>query len=269
MMRYIHLARVLTSGLTVVFCVCMTESAFAGSIVGWGSNSAGQATPPDGNDFVAIAAGAGNSLALKSDGSIVGWGYNIDGQATPPEGNDFAAIDAGGLSAQPMVPSGYSLALKSDGSIISWGSMHRPYGFDGNDFKAIAAGDGFCLALKSDGSISGWGSNSYGQATPPDGNDFVAISAGYYHNLALKSDGSIIGWGLNTSSQATPPAGNDFVAIAAGEGHSLAIRKSCEFELAGDLNDDCKVDFTDFEILAANWLIDCNLDPSNPACVPK
>jgi len=65
------------------------------------------------------------------------------------------------------------------------------------------------------------------------------------------------------------PEGNDFVAIAAGYNHSLAIRRSCEYILAGDLNDDCKVDFSDFEIMAAYWLIDCDLNPENPACVPK
>jgi hypothetical protein len=70
--------------IIAICCLCMMQSAFAGSIVGWGWNFDGQATPPDGNDFVAIAAGHGNSLALKSDGSIIGWGYNKDGQSTPP-----------------------------------------------------------------------------------------------------------------------------------------------------------------------------------------
>jgi hypothetical protein len=32
---------------------------------------------------------------LKSDGSIVGWGDDYDGQATPPDGNDYVAIAAG------------------------------------------------------------------------------------------------------------------------------------------------------------------------------
>jgi hypothetical protein len=103
----------------------------------------------------------------------------------------------------------------------------------------------------------------------PDGNDFVAISAGYGHSLALKSDGSIVGWGYNSFGQATPPNGNDFVAVVAGDRHGLAIKRNCEYVLTGDLNDDCKVDFYDFKILADNWLIDCNLNPENPACVPK
>jgi nicotinamide mononucleotide (NMN) deamidase PncC len=62
-----------------VCCLCMMQSALAGSIVGWGGNQGGEATHPDGNDFVAIAAGSSHSLALKSDGSIVGWGYNSYG----------------------------------------------------------------------------------------------------------------------------------------------------------------------------------------------
>ena len=60
---------------------------------------------------------------------------------------------------------------------------------------------------------------------------------------------------------------------------------SCSFLLDGDLNNDCKVDMLDFAVLAAawlngysgpdlalmsyNWLIDCDADPSNPACVPR
>ena len=76
---------------------------------------------------------------------------------------------------------------------------------------------------------------------------------------------------------------------------------TCLFVLAGDLNDDCKVDFMDlkvlpeqwlqppglpsadiwpsggddmvnfedFSVMAESWLIDCQANPANPACVPK
>jgi hypothetical protein len=190
-----------------------------GSIIGWGSDSEGQATPPDGNDYVAIAAGRYHSLALKKDGSIVSWGWDADGQATPPAGNDYVAIAAGGF---------YSLALKQDGSIVGWGSdsVGQSTPPDGNDYIAITAGRYHSLALKLDGSIVGWGGNSYGQATAPVGNDYVAIAAGEYHSLALKQDGSIVGWGMDNGGQATPPAGNDYIAIAAGGRHSLALRQN-------------------------------------------
>ncbi|MHC4266598.1 MAG: hypothetical protein ACYSUK_11825 [Planctomycetota bacterium] len=195
-----------------------------GSIVGWGKDHYGQATPPAGTDYVAIAAGyvaisAGgyHSLALRSDGSIVGWGYDYHGQATPPAGTDYVGIATGSL---------HSLALKSDGSIVGWGDDYhgRATPPTGTDYVAIAAGIYHNLALKSIGSIVGWGSDYYGQATPPAGTDYVAIAPGRNHSLALKSDGSIVGWGSDYYGQATPPAGTDFVAIAAGGFHSLALR---------------------------------------------
>ena len=43
----------------------------------------------------------------------------------------------------------------------------------------------------------------------------------------------------------------------------------CQYRLAGDFNEDCKVDFNDFSLMAQNWLIDCIGEPSNPACVSK
>ena len=152
--------------------------------------------------------------------------------------------------------------------IIGWGEQKTPNAPLTNITK-IAGGGEHSLVLKSDGSIVGWGYNYQGQATPPAGSDFVAIAAGGHHSLALKSDGSIVGWGYNGYGQATPPAGSDFVAIAAGGWHSLALKVVCDFVLAGDTNDDCKVDFRDFAVMAMNWLIDCDQTPGDPACVPK
>ena len=213
--RAIRGFEVLTVVLTCLAVqVVFTLPAYGDEIVGWGlSNADGQATPPVGNDFTAIAAGGSHSLALKSDGSIVGWGRNDYVQATPPAGNDFTAIAAG---------SDHSLALKSDGSIVCWG---RNFGDQaGNDFTAVAANYYHSLALKADSSIVGWGSNTWGESTPPAGNDFTAIAAGRYHGLALKLDGTIVGWGFNDYGQATPPVGNDFTAIAAYNMYSLALK---------------------------------------------
>jgi len=49
----------------------------------------------------------------------------------------------------------------------------------------------------------------------------------------------------------------------------VRIIQRCDYVLTGDLNDDCEVDFDDFALMAANWLIDCNSNPADPACVSK
>lgn len=43
----------------------------------------------------------------------------------------------------------------------------------------------------------------------------------------------------------------------------------CDYVLAGDANGDCIVNLLDFALMATNWLIDCNLNPNDPACVHK
>lgn len=222
-----------------------------GSIVGWGWNDYGQAEPPEGNDYTAIATGGRHSLALKADGSIVGWGHNYWGQADPPDGHDYIAIAA---------CDDYSLALKADGSLIGWGSNRSgqiavP---DGNDYTEISAGWFHCLALKSDGTLVRWGSFRGEEPLPPE-NGFTAIASGHYYSLALKTDGSIssmgtyiesnppegiftrvavgmnhclalkadgtvVRWGGNNYSKVDPPQGNNFTEIAAGWSHSIALK---------------------------------------------
>ena len=43
---------------------------------------------------------------------------------------------------------------------------------------------------------------------------------------------------------------------------------TCHYQLPGDLNNDCKSDIIDFAIFAETWLIDCNLQPLAPSCIP-
>src|ERR1041385_6077661 len=68
-----------------------------GTVIGWGDNSIGQATPPTNLiGVVAIAAGGYHSLALKRDGTVVGWG-DYYGQAVPSSNLiGVAQIAAGG-----------------------------------------------------------------------------------------------------------------------------------------------------------------------------
>ena len=198
-----------------------------GTVVGWGVNTVGQATPPTGlSGVVAIAAANQHALALRSDGTVIGWGDNYHGASTPPAGLDgVIAIDAsGGGGGQ-----GYSVALRANGTVVAWG--HNEYGqctvpAGLNDARAVATGDYFCAAARSNGTVVIWGTNSTFPVTPvpASATNVIALSA-HDHVLALRADGTVVAWGRNDYGQANVPAGlNNVVKVVAGLLHSIAIK---------------------------------------------
>ncbi len=60
-MRNVRIAVCLMVGV-----LAFGSTADAATIVGWGRDDYGQATPPSGNDYTAIASGAYHSLALEA-----------------------------------------------------------------------------------------------------------------------------------------------------------------------------------------------------------
>jgi hypothetical protein len=87
---------------------------YDGTVVAWGNNSFGQASPPSNlTNVVAIAAGYLHSAALCSNGTVVAWGDNTFGQTHVPPGlSNVVAIAAGDF---------HTLALLSNGSVVGWG----------------------------------------------------------------------------------------------------------------------------------------------------
>jgi Concanavalin A-like lectin/glucanases superfamily/Regulator of chromosome condensation (RCC1) repeat len=113
------------------------------TIVGWGSDTLGQATAPaDLGSFVAITAGGFHSLALRTDGTVAAWGDDGFGQTDVPlDLSNVVAISAGEK---------HSLALRNDGSVVAWGDStysqtNTPAGLGG--LVAIAAGAEHNLVL--------------------------------------------------------------------------------------------------------------------------
>ncbi|MEI7908405.1 MAG: cadherin-like beta sandwich domain-containing protein [Verrucomicrobiota bacterium] len=191
-------------------------------VAAWGYSYDGALDVPAGMSGVqAIAVGAYDLIALKTDGTVTGWGYNGDGQTTPPVG--LAGVQAIAAGAR------HTVALRADGSVVVWGGNGSgqcdvPAGLSG--VKAIAAEWNHTLALKSDGTVVGWGSNSGGESDVPAGLTGVqAIAVGQSHSVALKTDGTVVAWGTNEDGETNVPAGlSGVVAIAAGLYHSLAIK---------------------------------------------
>ncbi len=245
--------RYLWRGLAAVLLLgingpCEVEAA---RIRAWGSLDEERYPVPEGDDFVAIAAGADRNLALREDGSLVQWGNTVFPDRWPmPEEKGFVAMAAAGLC----------IAVSSDGSLVGWGFTRSvPEGDDyvdvavGNenivllhedgrvhqeghcwshqcelpraDYIAIDANDLSTVALRRDGSVVSAPTVHEHPRDIPPGNSFVAVAAGTSHFLALREDGSLAAWGgANGHGELDVPDGNEFAAIAAGAGFSLALR---------------------------------------------
>jgi hypothetical protein len=156
-------------------------------VVAWGDNTWGQCNVPAGlSNVVAIAAGAGHTLALRADGTVVAWGSNLDLQ--------------GIYVGQAVVPKGLSNVM------------------------AIAAGAAHSVALRRNGTLIGWGSSAEGQLNAPANLSARAIAAGASHTLALKADGSCAAWGANWEGQCQVLSGlTNVVGVAGGQAHTLLL----------------------------------------------
>jgi len=134
-------------------------------------------------DWVAVAAGLGHSLGLKSDGSLWAWGDNRAGQL-------------------------------ANGKTGGWVKDPARVGTE-SDWAGATAGQFCSLAIRSDGSLWAWGKNDKGQlgdgqltdrgapSRVGTGTDWAAVGAGpaSAHSFGLKSDGSLWAWGGNEGGQ--------------------------------------------------------------------
>jgi RHS repeat-associated protein len=214
-----------------------------GSVWSWGSNFKGQLGDGTNTErtvpvqvsglatgVIAVAAGFGHSVALKSDGTLHAWGDNSSGQlgdGTMTERTTPVEVDF--LAEVIAVSAGYSftVALKNDGSAWSFGrndvgqlgngtttdqiSPVQVAGLSGA--TAITAVFSQTFAVKNDGTVWAWGRNSIGQLgdglttqrTSPVQvsrlTELVAVAAGSYHSLAIKGDGTAWAWGDNYFGQ--------------------------------------------------------------------
>jgi len=220
-------------------------------------------TDPDGNSEWEKTFGGSNtdedySVQQTTDGGYIVAGYTT---LTPPQRKDVYLIktDPNGDSqwektfGGTVYDEGHSVQQTADGGYIVAGYT-----------SSFGAGNDDVYLIKTDSA-----GNLVWQKTLGGSND----DKGY--SIQQTSDGGYIIAGETESYGA---GGSDVYLIKLSS-------EVCQYVLLGDLNDDCKVDFYDFAIMALNWLIDfnfsdldimvekwlidCNIDPTNPACIPK
>jgi hypothetical protein len=173
-----------------------------GHVLAFGANANGSTGQPIGtatpsptlvgglDHVVSVAAGQGNSLALKDDGTVWAWG------SAP-----YLGSAAGAAGSDTNVPTKVTLP--------------DPVADPTKKVTQIAFGVGQGLALLEDGSVYAWGSNGNGQVgngstddvsvpvevipPAPDGlPEVTQITAGAYASYALSSDGTFKAWGDNS-----------------------------------------------------------------------
>jgi alpha-tubulin suppressor-like RCC1 family protein len=177
------------------------------------------------SSMVAISAGEGHNMALKSDGTVWMWGWNGLGQLGNGTTNDaHTPVQVSGMSNVVAISGrGYHcLALKSDGTVWAWGWNAWGQLGDGKtdapltpvqvvgltNPASISAGYTVSVALMSNGTVQVWGTGPYGELGQGNFGDHsytpitvkglsnvVSVSAGFQNPEALKSDGTIWMWG--------------------------------------------------------------------------
>jgi alpha-tubulin suppressor-like RCC1 family protein len=137
-------------------------------------------TALDGRGVVELAGGGFHSLARTSLGAVLGWGSNSGGQAgsgTPGSGNVLVPTVVSGLLGVTALAAGgtHSVALRNDGTIRTWGnassgrlgngtsgstqSTSTPQVPNVSTVTAISAGTNHTLVLQQDGRVGCFGSN--------------------------------------------------------------------------------------------------------------
>jgi alpha-tubulin suppressor-like RCC1 family protein len=217
-----------------------------GVVWAWGNNAAGlagldgrqaitsMAVVPALSEIVAVSAGRGFSLALRSDGTVWTWGTNRHGQL-----GDGARADrhqprqVPGLVEIVQVAAGdfHGLAVDRHGVVHAWGlnTAGQAAGVPADEARAVpeptivanvpravavAAGMNFSLALTADGEVWAWGGDGRGALARgflggrSEGPVRVAglplirtIAAGSHHALAVDESGRAWGWGANAGGQ--------------------------------------------------------------------
>ena len=183
-----------------------------GTVLCWGDDGNGKATPPDGS-FDSVSIGYMHTCGLKTDGSVACWGSNEFGQARRPTGI-FKSISAG---------TWHNCGVKSNGSVACWGyngeGQARP---PGGSFSSVSAGGRHTCGVKNNGAVACWGSNEYGQATPPP-DTFASISANWDYSCGVKTDGAVVCWGSNEYGKTTPPAGS-FDSVSTTTNYACGVK---------------------------------------------
>ncbi|MEW5316606.1 MAG: hypothetical protein WDW38_007968 [Sanguina aurantia] len=183
------------------------------TITSWGNSNTTYPPSPISGPFLAVAAGNGFTLALKSDGTVACWlaPYVAFGAS----GVNYGTCNIpAGLSGVVSIAAGWlhGMAITSNGTVVVWGSYVTVTGYGdavmlgpafvpalSQPIVALAGGCSHSMALTSTGQVLVWGAdNSFGQTTLPPSlvgsgaQRVTAISSTANNNIALFAGGTVV-----------------------------------------------------------------------------
>ena len=187
-----------------------------GTVVAVGQNSDGQCEVSGWKDIVAVSAGEAFTVGVKSDGTVVAVGNNSDGRCNVSGWHDIVDISAGYK---------FTVGLKSDGSVVATGenTVNQCNVTGWRDIVAVSAKSNHTVGLKSDGTVVTTGGKGCG-GDVSSWKDIVAVSAGWYCTIGLKSEGTVIAVGDNFSGQCNVADWGDIVAVSVNTEHTVGLK---------------------------------------------
>ena len=176
------------------------------------------------NTVTAIAGGALNGYALRSDGTVWAWGYGASGELGNGGTTDSAVpVQVAGLGNITAITGGNvnGYALRGDGTVWAWGvgrdgelgngstvDSPVPVQVSGlTHITAIAGNAGSGYALRRDGTMWAWGLGDLGQLGNGSTTNspvpvqvsglttITAIGGGVHTGYAVRADGTAWAWG--------------------------------------------------------------------------
>lgn len=206
-----------------------------GTIIAFGANLDGRASPPAtaANKIVAVSAGGAHTLALTAHGRVICFGDNLYGQCdTSNLPTNIVAISAGNL---------HSLALDSAGKVWAWGMNQFgesivPAAATSN-VVAISGSWSMSMALTATGNVVAWGGGPTSNASALTGIASLG-GGGYYYLAAVNTAGAavVVGnfvatdnnvWSLPAASQ------SGLAAVSSSFSHFLMLKRTGEVLVVG------------------------------------
>jgi alpha-tubulin suppressor-like RCC1 family protein len=185
-----------------------------GTVLCWGYDLDGQATPPSGR-FVQLTAGEDTSCGVRADGTLSCWGNpfreRTEAVIQPPAGT-FTEVDLG---------YSHACALRDDGKPLCWADQQDPVRAaelttaPDVALHGLSTGTTHACALDSAQAIVCWGQPSNDHLAAPPGS-FEQVSVGAAYSCALDRSRALHCWGGPNSAVKSPPAGN-FQLLSAGD----------------------------------------------------